>query len=98
MVPKTTDNKEEFEDVVFMDEHTVQLDHHGQLGFHKEKEPSVLNQQPKHPAKIHIWGDISVRGLTRVIMFTGNMNVIRYGKILEAELVPFVRTCFPDVH
>ena len=31
-------------------------------------------------------------------MFKGNMNAIRYGKIVEAGLVPFVRTIFPDGH
>ena len=95
---KQLDNKEEFENVIFTDECTVQLDHHGRLSFCKEKEPRVLKQRPKHPAKVHIWGGISVRCPTRVIMFTGNMNAIRYGKILEAGLVPFIRTCFPDGH
>ena len=92
------DNKENFDNVVFTDECTVQLDHHGRLTFRKEKEPRTLKQRAKHPVKIHVWGGISVRGPTRIIMFTGKMNAIRYGKIIEAGLVPFVRTCFPDGH
>ena len=76
----------------------VQLDHHGRLGFCKEKEPRALKQQPKYLAKIHIWGGISVRGPTRIIMFTRSMNAIRYGKIVETGLVPFINTCFPDGH
>ena len=39
-----------------------------------------------------------MRGATRLVMFTVNMNTIRYGKIIEASLVPFVRTCYPDGH
>ena len=39
---------------------------------------------------------ISMRGATRLVMFTGNMNAIKYGQILETGLVPFLRTCFPD--
>ena len=31
-------------------------------------------------------------------MFMGNMNAIRYGKIVEAGLVHFVRIIFPDGH
>ena len=31
-------------------------------------------------------------------MFTGNMNAIRFSKIIEAALVPFIRTCYPDGH
>lgn len=92
------DNKEQFEDVIFTDECTVQLDHHGRLCFRKEKEVRALKQRPKHPAKVHLWGGISTRGATRLVMFTGNMNAIRYGKIIETGLVPFVKTCFPAGH
>ena len=54
MVSKQIDNKEDFKNVIFTDECTVQLDHHGRLSFHKEKEPHALKQWPKHQAKIHI--------------------------------------------
>ena len=90
------DNKERFENVVFTDKCTVQLDHHGQLCFHKHKQPRALKQRPKYPAKVHIWGDISMRGATHLVMFTGNMNAVKYGRILETGLVPFIRICFPD--
>jgi len=76
----------------------VQLDHHGKLYFRKEKEPRVLNQRPKHPAKIHIWGGILMRDATQLVIFNGIMSAVRYGKIIEASLVPFVRTCFLDGH
>ena len=36
------DNKERFENVVFTDECTVQLDHHGRLCFRKQKQPRAL--------------------------------------------------------
>ena len=39
-----------------------------------------------------------MRGATRLIMFKGNMNAIRYGKIIETGLVPFVRQFFQDEH
>ena len=92
------DNKETFDDVIFTDECSVQLEQHGKLCFRKEKEPRVLKQRPKHPVKVHIWAGISMRGATRVIMFTGNMNAVKYGKILEAGLLPFIRTCYPEGH
>ena len=90
------DNKEKFENVVFTDECTVQLDHHGHLCFRKQEQPRTLKQRPKHPAKVHIWGGISMRGATRLMMFTGTMNAVKYGQILEIGFVPFMRTCFPD--
>ena len=65
---------EKFRNVVFTDECTMQLDHHGRLCFRKEREPRVLKQHPKHPAKVHIWGGISARGATRIVLFTGIMN------------------------
>ena len=90
--------KEQFDDVIFTDECTVQLCHHGRLCFRKEKEPRVLKQRPKHPTKIHVWGGISKRGATRIIMFNGIMNAIKFGKIIESGLVPFVKSIFPDGH
>ena len=92
------DNKEQFEDVIFTDECTVQLDRHGRLCFRKEKKVRALKQQPKHPTKVHLWGGISTRGATRLVMFTGNLNAIRYGKIIETGIVPLVKTCFPAGH
>lgn len=92
------DNKETFSNVVFTDECTVQLDHHGRLCFRKKQEARKLKQRPKHPAKVHIWGGISSKGATRVVIFTGIMNAPRYAQILEASLVPFLRKYYPKGH
>ena len=69
-------DEEQFENVLFTDECTVQLDHHGRLCFRKQKQPCALKQRPKHPTKVHIWGGISVCGATRIVIFTRNMNAI----------------------
>ena len=66
--------------------------------FLQGKRKTSIEARAKHPIKVHIWGGISTRGATRLIIFTGTMNAIKFGKILEASLVPFVRTCFPDGH
>ena len=39
-----------------------------------------------------------MRGTTRLIMFKSNMNAIKYGRIVEAGLVPFIRTVYSDGH
>ena len=57
----------------------MQLDHHGRLCFRKQKQPRTLKQRPKHPAEVHIWGGISMRGAIRLVMFIGNMNAVKYG-------------------
>ena len=54
---KQIDKKEKFSNVVFTDD---QLDHHGQLCFRKKRKAHKLKQCAKHPAKVHIWGDISI--------------------------------------
>ena len=56
------DANEQFDNVIFSDECTVQLDHHARLCFCKEREKRALKQQAKHPVKVHIWG-VSLRGV-----------------------------------
>ena len=90
--------KEDFSNVIFSDECTIQLEHHGRLCFRKRLQPRKLKPHPKHPAKLHIWGAISSRGAASVVMFTRIMESIRFGEILDASLVPFIGECFPDWH
>ena len=90
--------KETFDDVIFTDESTIQLDHHSRVCFRKRLQPRALKQRPKHPIKIHVWGGISKKGATRIIMFSGNMNAQRLKRILEAGLVPFINELFPAGH
>ena len=90
--------KETFANCIFTDESTVQLDSHSRICFRKIKQPRVLKQRAKHPAKIHIWGGISAKGATKLILFNGIMNAERLKKILEAGLLPFIEQKFPDGH
>ena len=90
--------KEEFKDVIFTDETTVQLEQHSKICFRKRLQPRQLKQRAKHPIKIHVWGGISLWGATKVIMFTGIMNAERLRVILEAGLLPFIQEQFSDGH
>ena len=90
--------KEDFSNVIFTDECSVQLEQHSRLCFRKHLQPRKLKPRAKHPVKIHIWGGISTRGATRVIMFSGIMNARRLATILEAGLVPFISERFSDGH
>ena len=91
-------SKQEFKDVIFADESTVQLEQHSRICFRKRLQPRQLKQRAKHPIKIHVWGGISVKGATKVIMFTGIMNAQRLGLILEAGLLPFIQEKFSSHH
>ena len=95
---KQLEDEEDFSEVIFTDECTVQLDHHSRICFRKNREPRALKQKAKHPAKVHIWGGISYKGATKIVIFTGNMNAPRYAKILESSLLPFIKECYPRGH
>ena len=91
-------SKDDFADIIFSDECTVQLEQHGRLCFRKRKHPRKLKSRPKHPPKLHIWGAISFRGASQIVMFTGIMNAPRYEQILEQSLLPFIQGCYPAGH
>ena len=90
--------KEKFTDVVFTDECTVQLENHSRLCFRKHLQPRQLKQRAKHPVKIHVWGGISSKGATNIIMFTGVINAERLETVLEVGLLPFIRDKFAAGH
>ena len=75
-------NEEDFSTTIFTDECTVQLENHSKICFRKKRQQRALKQRPKHPIKVHIWGGISYKGATKIIIFTGIMNAPRYVKIL----------------
>ena len=50
-------NKEKFDDVIFTDEYSVQLDVHRKKCYRK-KQPRKLKPRPKYPPKVHVWGGI----------------------------------------
>ena len=87
---------ENFSNIIFSDECTIQLEHHGRLCFRKRKQPRKLKPRPKHPLKLHIWGAISPCGAVPVVMITGIMDAVCYADILDASLVLFIADHFSD--
>ena len=86
---------DQFDNVIWTDECSVQLDSHGRLCFRKKLQPRRFKPKPKHPVKVHIWGGISKRGATAVLIFKGTLTAVRYCIILEQALKPFVDKVFP---
>ena len=84
-----------FSDVIWTNECTVQLDPHRRIISQRKGTPKPLKPRPKHPQKIHIWGGISMKGPTPLIMFSGILNATRYAVILENGLLPFIQKHFP---
>ena len=52
-----------FDDAIFSDETTVQLDTHHHRWYRKEGEKPRLKPRPKHPVKVHVWVGISKKVL-----------------------------------
>ena len=87
---------EQFEDVIFTDESSVMLETHRKRCYRRKGTPRKLKPRPKHPVKVHVWGGISKRGATSVVIFTGIMTATRYTQILDAGLLPFTQEVFPS--
>ena len=89
-----------FEDVIWTDETTVQLETHRRYCYRKEGEPPLPKPRAKHPTKVHVWAGISKKGATQVCIFEGIMTAPLYVDILEKTLQPLLQTKFslPATH
>lgn len=85
-----------FDDVIWSDETTVQLESHRRRCYRKEGQKPHLKPRPKHPVKVHVWGGISKKGPTQVCIFEGIMDATLYCEILQQTLVPFLQDKFPE--
>lgn len=84
-----------FEDVIWTDETSVQMESHRRFHCYKKGLKPRYKPRPKHPVKVHIWAGISWRGPTSVC---GIMDAPMYTSILEEHLVPFIRNVYPSGH
>ena len=72
-----------FEDVIWTDETTVQMETHRRFCCRKKGQKPRYKPRPKHPTKVHVWAGISWNGATNVCVFEGIMNAELYTEILE---------------
>ena len=84
-----------FDNVIWSDETTVQLETHWRRYYRKEGEKARLKPRPKHPVKLHVWAGIRKKGPTGVCVFEGIMNAAIYCEILQRTLIPFIQDNFP---
>ena len=63
------DQVDKFENVIWSDECSVQIDTSRKCSWHVGQ-PKPLRPKPKHPAKVHIWGTIAMKGATSIVIFT----------------------------
>ena len=86
-----------FNNIIFTDESSIWIERHGRICFSKKGMPPKLKPKAKHPYKVHVWGGISNRGASNILIFTGIVKKEFYVKsILQDTFLPFVNTTFPD--
>ena len=87
---------EHFNDIVFTDECTVQL-HDNKIVVYRLKDSAAPPiPLPKHAFKVYVWGGISHRGSTRLLIFDGILKSNFFvEEILQNTLLPFIRFVFP---
>ena len=87
-----------YDDVIFTDEAMVQLTSHVRRSYHQVGMPRKYKPKPKHPVKVYVWGGISRKGATSVVIFTQTMDADLYVNILQVGLLPFIQTVYPEHH
>lgn len=85
---------DDFENVIWSDEASIQLETHRKRCYRKEGQRPKLKPRPKHPLKVHVWAGISMKGATSICIFTGTMDADFYVNILRLCLLPFIREKF----
>ena len=73
---------DDFSDVMWTDETTVQLESHKCYCCRKQGAAPKPKPHPKHPLKVHVWGGISTNGRTELVIFEGIMNASLYLDII----------------
>lgn len=87
-----------FEDLIYTDETTVQIETHRQTSCYKRGCKPRYKPRPKHPVRVHVWAGISHRGRTRLCIFEGKMNAPLFISILRSSLLPFIKDIYPNGH
>lgn len=87
--------QDSFDNVIWSDETTVQLENHRRYCYRKEGEKPRPKPRPKHPVKVHVWAGISKKGPTPVCIFEGIMAAPLFCEILQRTLIPFLHKTFP---
>lgn len=92
------EDSDDFDNVMWSDETSIQLECHRRHSFRKENQPPTLKPRPKHPLKVHVWAAISKRGALKVCIFEGKMDAIFYVSMLKKYLLLFIANNFPTSH
>ena len=92
-------NRETFDDVIFTDESKVMTTTISRRSYRMKGQPNRGVPKPKHPYSVMVWGGISKKGATSLVIFTGIMKSEFYQEqILRGALMPFIAENLPEHH
>jgi hypothetical protein len=92
-------DSENFVDIIYTDECTVQLHDNKVVIYHLKDEVVPQIPKPKHPLRLHAWGGISRQGTTPLLIFDGILKSDFFvEKIVNQTFLPFKQSIFPDKH
>lgn len=99
------DTNDTFDNVIFTDESSVQIGQNQRVVLAKvlrnAKGKIISKDIPelprvKHPLKVHVWGGISRKGATQLLIFNGIMDAGFYtDTVLKATLLPAINHLYP---
>ena len=89
---------ETFEDVIWSDETSVQMETHRRFCCRKKGQKPCYKPRPKHPVKVHVWAGISWNGATKVCIFDQIMDAEFYCGLVDKYLMPFIQNVYPHNH
>ena len=85
--------------MIFTDESRIEISRVCRRSFAKDGEPVACNPKPKNPFSFMVWGGISKKGPTPLVIFNGIMDSEFYQQaILKDSLMPFINREYPDSH
>ena len=90
---------EQFNDVFFTDESRIELSRVSRRSFRQKDKPARSSRigKPKHPLALLVWGGISKRGATSLVIFSGIMDSKYYQEeILAKALIPAGEGLYPE--
>ena len=67
-------NKDKFQDVIWSDESSVQLETHRRRCCRQKGQPPKSKPRAEHPVKVHVSAGISLKGATQIQIFDGIMT------------------------
>ncbi|KAK6192104.1 hypothetical protein SNE40_003642 [Patella caerulea] len=93
------ETNDQFDNVIFTDECSIQLHDNKTVAYRQKDQRAPQQCRPKHPYKVHLWGGISRKGKSQLLIFDGIMDSVFYTEeILKKTLLPFINKRFHDGH